>query len=160
MWQSPSNSRTRNVIPRRGAHPERPAEKFLIFRFLSAKRFHLADILCEIGIFPRALKMSAPTRYDEKHLESRWRFPHQSADWFGMTRCSGAVLSSANSNLAHRRTTPSGSGKERSQTRYVTTCQRRLAAKFQFFVPLSTAASPEPGHPVLPEKRKTVISAR
>ena len=25
----------------------------------------------------RALKMSAPTRYDEMQSESRWRFPHQ-----------------------------------------------------------------------------------
>ena len=89
-WQSPSNSRTRNVIHRRGAHLERPAEKFLIFRFLSAKRFHLADILYEIGTFPRALKMSAPTRYDEKQTGIRWRFPHQRARWFGMTVLFGA----------------------------------------------------------------------
>ena len=36
----------------------------------------------EIGRFSRALKMSAPTRYDEMQSESRWRFPHQSEDWF------------------------------------------------------------------------------
>ena len=85
-------------------------------------------LFCEIGRFSRALKMSAPTRYDEMQSESRWRFPHQSADWFGMTRCSGAVLSSANSNLSNHRTTPSGSGKERSQTRYVTTWPPALRA--------------------------------
>ena len=42
-------------------------------------------LFCEIGRFSRALKMSAPTRYDEMQSESRWRFPHQRARWFGMT---------------------------------------------------------------------------
>ena len=53
-WQSPSNSRTRNVIHRRGAHLERPAEKFLIFRFLSAKRFLFRIILRNWKIFAGA----------------------------------------------------------------------------------------------------------
>ena len=38
-----------------GALIERPAEKFLLFRFLSAKRFLLPDIWYKIGTFPRAL---------------------------------------------------------------------------------------------------------
>ena len=78
-----------------GALIERPAEKFLIFRFLSAKWFLFFGLFCEIGRFSRALKMSAPTRYDEMQSESRWRFPHQSEDWFGMTRSYGPT----NSNI-------------------------------------------------------------
>ena len=38
-----------------GALIERPAEKLLIFRFLSAKRFLLPDIFYKIGTFSRAL---------------------------------------------------------------------------------------------------------
>ena len=38
-----------------GALIERPAEKSLLSRFLSAKRFLLPDICCKIGTFPRAL---------------------------------------------------------------------------------------------------------
>ena len=86
-----------------------------------------------------------------------------SAHWFGMTRSDDAPnskftapqndtervregtttdqvrhdLSAATRrqipNLLHDRTIPSGSGKERPQTRFVTTCQRRLAAKFQIY---------------------------
>ena len=70
------------------------------------------------------------------------RLPRQCAllyrnDWkfgFGMTRSDDAL----NYNLLHHRTIPSGSGKERPQTRFVTTCQRRLAAKFQFACVLMT----------------------
>ena len=52
-----------------------------------------------------------------------------------IVNCQLSIVNSAkppNSNLSNHRTIPSGSGKERSQTRYVTACQRRLAAKFQF----------------------------
>ena len=70
------------------------------------------------------------------------RLPRQCAllyrnDWkfgFGMTRSDDAL----NYNLLHHRTIPSGSGKERPQTRFVTICQRRLAAKFQFACVLMT----------------------
>ena len=44
----------------------------------------------------------------------------------------GEGISPSNSNFPHHRTIPSGSGWERLQTTLVTTCQRRLAAKFQF----------------------------
>ena len=40
VWESPSNSGIRNVIHRRGAHLERPAETGTIIEFLSAKRHH------------------------------------------------------------------------------------------------------------------------
>ena len=47
--------------------------------------------------------------YDDGLPEIRWRFPHQSEDWFGMTGSDGPL----NSNLQYHRTIPSGSGKER-----------------------------------------------
>ena len=49
--------------------------------------------------------------YDDGLPEIRWRFPHQSEDWFGMT-CSDDA---SNSNLLHHRTIPSGAGHERLQ---------------------------------------------
>ena len=76
-WQSPSNSRTRNVIHRRGAHLERPAEKFLIFRFLSAKRCHLAGIFAKThGTIPSGTQRRndntpGPSRLVSRHCRPR-----------------------------------------------------------------------------------------
>ena len=77
VWESPSNSRTRNVIHRRGAHLERPAEKFLIFRFLSAKRCHLAGIFAKThGTIPSGTQRRndntpGPSRLVSRHCRPR-----------------------------------------------------------------------------------------
>ena len=76
-WQSPSNSRTRNVIHRRGAHLERPAEKFLIFRFLSAKRCYLTEIFAKThGTIPSGTQRRndntpGPSRLVSRHCRLR-----------------------------------------------------------------------------------------
>ena len=76
-WQSPSNSRTRNVIHRRGAHLERPAEKFLIFRFLSAKRCYLTEIFAKThGTIPSGTQRRndntpGPSRLVSRHCRPR-----------------------------------------------------------------------------------------
>ena len=76
-WQSPSNSRTRNVIHRRGAHLERPAEKFLIFRFLSAKRYYLTEIFAKThGTIPSGTQRRndntpGPSRLVSRHCRPR-----------------------------------------------------------------------------------------
>ena len=76
-WQSPSNSRTRNVIHRRGAHLERPAEKFLIFRFLSAKRCNLTEIFAKThGTIPSGTQRRndntpGPSRLVSRHCRPR-----------------------------------------------------------------------------------------
>ena len=41
----------------------------------------------------RALKMSAPTRYDEMQSESRWRLPRQCDHWLAMTGKSSVGIS-------------------------------------------------------------------
>ena len=99
-----------------------------ILQQISGKRNLFADRNLDNRDFSAGRSMSAPTAYDVLGPGIRWRFPRQCAHWLGMTGSDDPP----NSNLSHRRTIPSGAGKERPQTMFVTICQRRLAAKFQF----------------------------
>ena len=45
---------------------------------------------------------------DDRWSQKRWRFPHQSEDWFGMTRSDDAP----NSNLSNHKTIPSGAQRQ------------------------------------------------
>ena len=67
--------------------------------------------------------------------------------------------SSAIPNLPNRRTIPSGSGWERKQTTFVTTCQRRLAAKFQF-VYLLTKTDMHIVNEIYPTAASTSVSSK
>ena len=67
--------------------------------------------------------------YPRKVVLLFWRLPRQESE---LARNDREFDGPSNTNLLHHRTIPSGSGKERPQTTFVTTCQRRLAAKSQF----------------------------
>ena len=106
-----------------GALIERPAEKFLIFRFLSAKRFHLTGIFAKthrttpsgtqrrndyattfVTTWARALPGGrsgwAPLRgMTKSSLEFDGDSHESSEHWFGMTPLFDAQGSSSNSNM-------------------------------------------------------------